>query len=105
MRIDTHHHMIPPDYRTALEKARIADSGGRGLPEWSAEASLDTMSELSVVAAVLSVSTPGTTFLSAAADAAALARDVNVIRQSSSRRTVTDSDSSPPYRCPTSTPR
>ena len=38
MRIDTHHHMIPPDYRTALEKARIADSGGRGLPEWSAEA-------------------------------------------------------------------
>jgi len=77
MRIDTHHHMIPPDYRTALEKARIADSGGRGLPEWSAEASLNTMSELSVVAAVLSVSTPGTTFLSAAADAAALARDVN----------------------------
>ena len=77
MRIDTHHHMIPPDYRSALEKAGIADAGGRGLPEWSAEASLNTMSELNVAAAVLSVSTPGTTFLSAAPDAAALARDVN----------------------------
>jgi 6-methylsalicylate decarboxylase len=77
MRIDTHHHMIPPDYRSALQKAGIADAGGRELPEWSAEASLNAMSELEVAAAVLSVSTPGTTFLSAAADAAALARDVN----------------------------
>jgi 6-methylsalicylate decarboxylase len=77
MRIDTHHHMIPPDYRTALEKAGIADAGGRGLPEWSAGASLRTMSELDVAAAVLSVSAPATSFLTSAADAAALARDVN----------------------------
>src|ERR1700758_5318453 len=77
MRIDTHHHMIPPDYRSALEKAGVADAGGRALPEWSAEASLHAMAELDVAAAVLSVSTPGTTFLPAAADAAALARDVN----------------------------
>src|ERR1700758_502798 len=77
MRIDTHHHMIPPDYRNALQKAGITDAGGRALPEWSAEASLHTMSELDVSAAVLSVSAPGTTFLSDASDAAALARDVN----------------------------
>jgi 6-methylsalicylate decarboxylase len=76
-RIDTHHHMIPPEYRNALQKAGIAAAGGRGLPEWSVEASLATMAELDVAAAALSVSTPGTTFLSAAADAAALARDVN----------------------------
>src|ERR1700758_545745 len=77
MRIDTHHHMIPPDYRNALQKAGITDAGGRALPEWSAESSLHTMSELDVSAAVLSVSAPGTTFLSDASDAAALARDVN----------------------------
>jgi predicted TIM-barrel fold metal-dependent hydrolase len=77
MRIDTHHHMIPPDYRAALDKAGIADAGGRGLPEWSAEASLNAMSELDVAAAVLSVSAPATSFLTSAADAAALARDVN----------------------------
>ena len=29
LRIDTHHHMIPPDYRKALQKAGIADAGGR----------------------------------------------------------------------------
>jgi 6-methylsalicylate decarboxylase len=76
-RIDAHHHMIPPDYRNALQKAGIADAGGRALPEWSAEASLQTMSELDVSAAILSVSAPATTFLSDPADAAALSRHVN----------------------------
>ncbi|WP_100521039.1 amidohydrolase family protein [Mycobacteroides abscessus] len=77
MRIDTHHHLIPDDYRKQLTKAGIAEAGGRALPDWSPDASLQTMSELDVATAILSVSTPGTTFLSAAADAAALARDVN----------------------------
>lgn len=69
-RIDTHHHMIPPDYRKALRKAGIDEAGGRAVPDWSAEASLETMAELGVTTAMLSVSTPGTTFLPAAADAA-----------------------------------
>lgn len=77
LRIDTHHHMIPGDYRKALQKAGIADAGGRAQPEWSPEASLHTMAELDVATAILSVSAPGTTFLATAADAAALARDVN----------------------------
>jgi predicted TIM-barrel fold metal-dependent hydrolase len=51
--------------------------GGRAQPEWSPEASLHTMAELDVATAILSVSAPGTTFLATAADAAALARDVN----------------------------
>ena len=77
LRIDTHHHLIPPDYRNALQKAGIAEAGGRVLPDWSAEASLQTMAELDVGTAILSVSTPATTFLPSPADAAALAGDLN----------------------------
>ena len=77
LRIDTHHHMIPPDYRKALRQAGIDEAGGRALPDWSPESSLQTMAELDVATAILSVSTPGTTFLPDAADAAALARDLN----------------------------
>jgi len=77
LRIDTHHHLIPPDYRKALQKAGIDEAGGRALPDWSPEASLQTMAELGIGTAILSVSTPGTTFLPEPADAAALARDLN----------------------------
>ncbi|MEB3021116.1 amidohydrolase family protein [[Mycobacterium] crassicus] len=77
LRIDTHHHLIPPDYRTALRKAGIDEAGGRALPEWSADASLQAMADLDVGAAILSVSTPGTTFVSGPGDAAAWARDLN----------------------------
>jgi predicted TIM-barrel fold metal-dependent hydrolase len=77
VRIDTHHHMIPPDYRNALRQAGIDEAGGRALPDWSPEASLQTMAELDVATAILSVSTPGTTFLPTRDDAAALARDLN----------------------------
>jgi predicted TIM-barrel fold metal-dependent hydrolase len=77
LRIDTHHHVIPPDYRKALHKAGLVEVGGRELPEWSVETSLQAMAELNVSTAILSVSTPGTAFLPDPADAAALARDVN----------------------------
>jgi 6-methylsalicylate decarboxylase len=77
LRIDTHHHLIPPDYRKALQKAGIHEAGGRKLPDWSPEASLQTMADLDVGTAILSVSTPGTTFLPNPADASALARDLN----------------------------
>ena len=77
LRIDTHHHAIPPDYRKALQKAGLDDAGGRAFPDWSRDASLQAMAELGVGTAILSVSTPGTAFLPNPADAAALARDVN----------------------------
>jgi 6-methylsalicylate decarboxylase len=77
LRIDTHHHAIPTDYRNQLLKAGLAEAGGRAVPEWSAEGSLQTMSELGVGTAILSVSTPGTAFLPNRADAAALAGDLN----------------------------
>ncbi len=76
-RIDTHAHAVPADYRAALTKAGVADAGGRELPAWSPEQALAAMAELDVSTAILSVSAPGTTFLPAPADAAALARDVN----------------------------
>lgn len=69
--------MVPPFYRDALRKAGIDEAGGRALPDWSPDASLHTMAELDVRAAILSVSTPGSTFFPAAADATALARDIN----------------------------
>ncbi len=77
LRIDTHHHLIPPDYRKALQKTGLSAAGGRELPEWSPEASLQAMADLDVGTAILSVSTPGTAFLPNPADAAALARDLN----------------------------
>src|SRR5215813_1926972 len=77
LRIDTHHHAVPADYRNLLRKGGIDDAGGRAVPEWSPEGSLQTMAELGVGTAILSVSTPGTTFLPTPADAAALARDLN----------------------------
>ena len=77
LRIDTHHHVIPPDYRKAVQKAGLGEAGGRELPEWSVEASLQAMANLDVGTAILSVSTPGTAFLPNPVDAAALARDVN----------------------------
>jgi predicted TIM-barrel fold metal-dependent hydrolase len=77
LRIDTHHHMIPPDYRKALRRAGIDEAGGRALPDWSPQGSLKTMAELDIATAIVSVSTPGTTFLPNPADASALARDLN----------------------------
>ena len=76
-RIDTHQHLIPPGYRKALRRAGIDEAGDRALPDWNPEASVEAMAELDVATAILSVSTPGTTFLPNAADAAALARDLN----------------------------
>ena len=78
LRIDTHHHVIPPDYRKALQTgpgcSKPADANCRiGAPETS----LQAMAELDIGTAILSVSTPGTAFLPDPADAAALARDVN----------------------------
>ena len=48
LRIDTHNHIIPPDYREMLRKAGIDEAGGRALPDWSADAALQTMAELGV---------------------------------------------------------
>ena len=76
-RVDVHQHLLPPPYRDALRAAGITAAGGRALPDWSAEAALALMDEVGIAAAVVSVSTPGTGFLTDPVAAADLARRVN----------------------------
>ncbi|WP_431682567.1 amidohydrolase family protein [Kitasatospora sp. KL5] len=76
-RIDVHQHTVPSLYRDALARAGIADAGGRALPDWSPESALEVMDLLGTATAILSVSTPGTGFLSDPAEAADLARRLN----------------------------
>jgi predicted TIM-barrel fold metal-dependent hydrolase len=74
-RIDTHHHIVPPDYARWL-RAQGVLAGGLPVPKWDAAAALELMDRHDVTAAVLSVSTPGV-HLGDGAEARAMARDVN----------------------------
>lgn len=74
-RIDTHHHVVPPFYRSWLVTEGVT-AGGREVPEWSPAAALEFMEATAVRTAVLSVSTPGVG-LGDAATARSMARDVN----------------------------
>lgn len=69
-RIDTHHHVVPGFYRDWLVSHGV-ESGGMPMP-----GSREVMRSLAVRTAMLSVSTPGVD-PSPAADAAAIARDLN----------------------------
>src|SRR5208283_1163686 len=74
-RVDTHHHVVPPDYAAWLRRQGIA-AGGLPIPDWSPETALALMDERGVGTAILSVSTPGV-HLGDDAEARAMARDVN----------------------------
>ncbi|MFD4505893.1 amidohydrolase family protein [Streptomyces sp. NPDC058457] len=76
-RIDVHQHVVPPFYRDTLAGHGITEAGGRALPEWSPGAALELMDLLGTETAILSVSTPGTGFLTDPGEAAALARRLN----------------------------
>ncbi len=76
-RIDVHQHIVPAFYRDELAKVGIADAGGRALPDWSPQSALQLMDLLGTTTSIVSVSTPGTGFLTAPADAAGLARRLN----------------------------
>lgn len=76
-RVDVHQHLIPSFYRDLLAKAGIAEAGGRQLPDWSPESALEVMDLLGTTTAILSVSTPGTGFLTDPGEAAELARRLN----------------------------
>ncbi|NMO01488.1 amidohydrolase [Gordonia sp. TBRC 11910] len=76
-RIDVHHHLIPSAYRERLAAHGIAAAGGRELPDWSPEGSLEVMDRAGIATAILSVSTPGTGFLADPGEASRLARDLN----------------------------
>lgn len=62
LRVDVHHHMVPPDYVAALEGLAISEVGGVPFPKWSPQKSLATMDKNGIASAVLSISTPGVYF-------------------------------------------
>ncbi|MEU9484082.1 amidohydrolase family protein [Streptomyces decoyicus] len=74
-RIDTHHHIVPPDYRDWL-LSRGESAGGLPVPTWGADADLAFMDSQRIATALLSVSTPGTHF-GDDAEARTWARKVN----------------------------
>ena len=76
MRVDLHHHVLPPDYVRALERVGADRSGGAPLPPWSVERALAVLDGQEIDAAVLSVSEPGV-FLGDLALARDLARRCN----------------------------
>ncbi|WP_055611573.1 amidohydrolase family protein [Streptomyces phaeochromogenes] len=76
-RIDVHQHIVPSFYRDRLVASGIAEAGGRALPDWSPEAALEVMDLLGTDTAIVSVSTPGTAFLTDPQEAADLARRLN----------------------------
>ncbi|MFV0524979.1 MAG: amidohydrolase family protein [Acidimicrobiales bacterium] len=75
LRIDTHHHIVPPEYAAWL-RANDQQAGGLPIPVWSVDDALAAMDASGVATAVLSVSTPGT-HIGGGSDAAAMARAVN----------------------------
>ena len=74
-RIDTHNHVVPPEYAAWLRENGVA-AGGLPIPSWDADAALSLMECHDIASAVLSVSTPGV-HLGSDADARAMARAVN----------------------------
>lgn len=60
-RVDTHTHIVPPDYGAWLRR-RGAAAGGLPIPDWSVEAALDAMEMRKVCTSIVSVSTPGVHF-------------------------------------------
>jgi predicted TIM-barrel fold metal-dependent hydrolase len=62
LRVDVHHHLLPPDYLSTLNKRGISEFAGRPFPEWSPEISLSLMDQHGIRTAVTSVSCPGVYF-------------------------------------------
>ena len=62
-RIDTHHHILPPDYVAEVGGERIGALilAGR-VPDWSPEASIEAMDRNGIATAVTSMSAPGVWF-------------------------------------------
>jgi hypothetical protein len=57
-RIDTHQHIVPPQYRRWLVDQGIKPGGG-AVPDWDSRSAIDMMDGMGIRAGVLSVSTPG----------------------------------------------
>lgn len=76
--IDVHAHFVTPRYRaSALTHGAGQPDGLPALPEWGPSAALKVMDDVGIAAALLSLSSPGTTFVSDPAERAELAAAIN----------------------------
>ena len=75
-RIDVHHHILPPDFVSALNNLNIDWTGGPEVPKWSHPYARKTMEQTGIAAVVASVS-PGVYWGGDTAFAVSLARDCN----------------------------
>ena len=62
MRIDVHHHVLPPEYVAALARFGVSGGGGVAFPRWDAASTLEMMDRQGIATAVTSVSAPGVHF-------------------------------------------
>lgn len=60
--IDTHHHILPPEYVRLVGRDAIGRPAPGGAPDWDLTQSLRTMDANGIAAAVVSISTPGIWF-------------------------------------------
>ncbi|MCX0275154.1 amidohydrolase family protein [Nocardia zapadnayensis] len=74
-RIDTHQHIIPPEYRRLLDERGLS-AGRWPTPEWAPEAALALMDSSNIATGILSVSSPGV-HLGPGAEGRTIARRVN----------------------------
>jgi 6-methylsalicylate decarboxylase len=74
-RIDTHQHIVPPDYGRWLVSRGIT-AGGLAIPTWSVAGAFELMEGNGISTGILSVSTPGV-HLGDDAEARSKAREVN----------------------------
>jgi predicted TIM-barrel fold metal-dependent hydrolase len=75
-RIDVHHHILPPNFVSALNSLNINWTGGPEKPEWSLQLAHDTMGAMGIDAAVASAS-PGVYWGGDTGFAVKLARETN----------------------------
>jgi predicted TIM-barrel fold metal-dependent hydrolase len=61
-RIDTHHHIMPPEYVKAARELGVIEGGGVEFPAWSVESALAFMDQAGIATAITSVSAPGVHF-------------------------------------------
>ena len=61
-RFDTHHHILPPEYVSALRNLGIRGATGMPFPKWTPEGTLRFMDQHGIATAITSVSTPGVYF-------------------------------------------
>ncbi len=61
-RFDVHHHIVPPDYISALNSVGITKAAGVPFPMWKVERDLKFMDKTGIAVAITSISSPGIHF-------------------------------------------